>query len=119
MKHSIINSIKQCNRCTLCKSLPTNNKAGMCHLAVAKQQFGIVPMDHVSIDHRSTENQKVLTVVDQFSTHAFSIHVSNEKAATTAKKLMDEIFTKFGFPKHIHSDNGSAFINSIMREPGA
>ena len=29
---------------------------------------------------------------------------------------MDDIFTKFGFPTHIHSDNGSAFINSIMGE---
>ena len=44
----------------------------------------------------------------------FFIHVSNEKAATTVKKVMDEIFTKFGFINHIHSDN--AFINSIMRE---
>ena len=88
----------------------------MSHLAVAKHQFDIVDMDHVSIDHQSTGNQKVLTVVDQFTKYAFFIHVSNEKAATTAKKLMDEIFTKFGFPNHIHSDNGSAFRNSIMRE---
>ena len=116
MKHSIINYIKQCNRCTLRKSLPANNNAGMGHLAVAKHPFDIVAMDHVSIDHRSTGTQKVLTVVDQFTKYAFFIHVSNEKAATTAKKLMDEIFTKFGFPNHIHSDNGSAFINSIMRE---
>ena len=116
MKHSITNSIKQCNRCTLRKSLPANNKAGMGHLAVAKHQFDIVTMNHVSIDHRSTGNQKVLTVVDQFTKYAFFIYVSNEKAAPIAKKWMDEIFTKFGFPNHIHSDNGSAFINSIMRE---
>ena len=29
---------------------------------------------------------------------------------------MDEMFTKFGFPNDIHSDNGSAFINMIMRK---
>ena len=116
MNHSIINSIKQCNMCTLRKRLQANNKAGMGHLAVEKHPFYIVATDHVSIDHRSTGNQKVLTVVDQFTKYAFFIHVSNEKATTTAKKLMDEIFTKFCFPTHIQNDNGSAFINSIMRE---
>ena len=64
MKHSIINSIKQCNRCTFRKSLPANNKAGMGNLAAAKHPFDIVAMDHVSIDHRSTGNQKVITVLD-------------------------------------------------------
>ena len=76
MKHSIINSIKQCNRFTLRKSLPANNTAGMGHLAVAKHPFDIVTRDHVSIDHRSTGNQKVLTVVDQFTKYEFFIHVS-------------------------------------------
>ena len=50
----------------------------MGHLAVAKHPFNIVAMDHVSIDHLSTGNQKVLTVVDQFTKYAFFIHVSNE-----------------------------------------
>ena len=63
MKHSIINYIKQCNRYTLRKRLPANNKAEMGHLAVPKHPFDIVAMDHVSIDHRSTGNQKVLTVL--------------------------------------------------------
>ena len=124
MKHSIINSIKQCNRCILRKSLPANNKAGMGHLAVAKHPFDIVAMDHVSIDHRSTGNQKVLTVVDQFTKYAFFIHVSNEKAATTAKKLMDEIFTKFGFPNKysqrqwlcIHKLNHERVNNNVQNE---
>ena len=97
MKHSIINSIKQCNRCTLRKSLPVNNKTGMGHLAVAKHPFDIVTMDHVSIDDGSTGNQKVLTVVDQFTKYAFFIHLSNEKAAPIAKKLMDEIFHEIWF----------------------
>ena len=64
MKHSIINYIKQCNRCTLRKSFHAINEAGMGHLAVAKHPFDIVARDYVSIDHRSTGTQKVLTVVD-------------------------------------------------------
>ena len=60
-------------------------------------------MDHVPIYHRATGNQKLLTVVDQFTKYAFFIHGSNEKAATTAKKVKDGIFTKFGCPNHIHT----------------
>ena len=71
MKRSIINSFKQCNRCTLRKSLPANNKAGMGHLAVAKHPFDIVAMDHVSIDNQSTRTQKVITVVDQLTKYEF------------------------------------------------
>ena len=62
----------------------------MSHLAVAKHSFDIVAMYHVSIGHRYTGNQKVLTVVDQSPKYEFFIHVSNEKAATTANKLMEK-----------------------------
>ena len=69
----------------------------MGHLDIAQHPFDIVAMDHVSVYHRATGNQKVLIVVNQLTKYAFFIHVSNEKAATTAKKLMDEIFTKFSY----------------------
>ncbi len=116
MRSHIIEAIKQCNRCTLRKTLPAKNKTSMGHLATARHPMDIICVDHVSIDHRATGTQKVLTVVDQFSKYAFFIHVNNEKASTTAKKLMDEIFTKYGFPNCIHSDNGTAFVNSVMKE---
>ena len=55
-------------------------------------------------------------MVDHFTKYAFLIHVNNERATTTEKKLMKEIFLQFSFPNSIHSDNGSAFVNSVMKE---
>ena len=67
MKHSIINSIKQCDRYTLRKSLPANNKAGMGHLAVC--QASIWHSCHGPCFYRPSiyrKSEKFLTVVDQF-----------------------------------------------------
>ena len=116
MRRNITDAVKQCRRCTLRKTLPAKNRTEMGHLMVAKHPFDILLMDHVSIDHRSTGTQKVLTVVDQFTKYAFFLHVTNEKAATTADKLMKEVFTKYGFCNTIHSDSGSAFVNKILKE---
>ena len=116
MRMSIVEAVKMCNRCTLRKTLPAKNRTTMGHLRVPEHPFDIVSMDHVSIDNRATGTHKVLTVVDHFTKYAFLLHVNNERANTTAKKLMEEVFLKFSFPNFIHSDNGSAFVNSVMKE---
>lgn len=116
MRNDIVDAIQKCNRCTLRKTLPAKNKTAMGHLMTARHPFDIISMDHVSIDHRATGKQKVLTVVDQFTKYAFFIHVTNETAHTTAKKLMSEVFTKYGFCNTIHSDNGPAFVNTVLKE---
>ena len=64
----------------------------------------------------TTGTQKVLTVVDDFTKYAFLIHMNNERATTTAKKLMEEMLLQFSFPNSIHSDNGLTFVNSVMKE---
>ena len=116
MMMSIVEDVKKCNRCALRKTLPANNKTSMGHLRIPKHPFDIVSMEHVSIDNRATGTQKILTVVDHFTKYAFLIHVNNERATTTAKKLMEDIFLQFSFPKSIHNDNGSAFVNYVMKE---
>ena len=112
MGMSIVEDMKKCNRC----ALPAKNKMSMGHLRIPKHPFDIVSMDQVSIDNRATGTQKVLTVVDNSTKYTFLIHVNNERASTTAIKLMEEIFLQFSFPNSIHSDNGSAFVNSVMKQ---
>ena len=109
-------AVKRCNRCALRKTLPAKIKTSMGHLRIPKHSFDIMSMDHVSIDNRTTGTQKVLTVVDHFTKYAFLIHENNERATTTAKKMIEKIFLQFSFPNSIHIDNGSAFVNSVMKE---
>ena len=88
----------------------------MGHLRISKNPFDIVYMDHVSCDNRATGTQKVLTVVDNFVKYDFLIHVHNERASTTAKRLMEEIFIQFSFSNSIHIDKASALVNSVMKD---
>ena len=58
----------------------------------------------------------VLTVLDVFSKFAFAIPIKNKKATTIASKLHKHIFSIFGSPERLHSDNGLEFCNAILEE---
>jgi hypothetical protein len=57
----------------------------------------------------------VLTVIDAFSKFALAIPVKNKLAKTIASKLFKHVFSKFGYPDYLHSDNGSEFCNDILK----
>ncbi|MGZ6453674.1 MAG: reverse transcriptase domain-containing protein [Bdellovibrio sp.] len=56
----------------------------------------------------------VLTVIDVFSKFAFAIPIKNKKATTIASKLHKHVFSIFGAPERLHSDNGKEFCNEIL-----
>ena len=58
----------------------------------------------------------VLTVIDVFSKFAFAIPIKNKKASTVAAKLHKHVFSQFGDPQRLHSDNGLEFCNAIIEE---
>ena len=78
-------------------------------------------MDQVAIDHFTlnavTEEgyAAVLLMVDICTGFVFLRPVKDYTAAEALRALM-EVFTMFGFPKRIQSDNGTAFVNDMMKE---
>ena len=52
----------------------------------------------------------------EFTKFIFIIPVRNLKDKTTTDVIIKIVFHKFGYPKTIHSDNGSSFRNRIMDE---
>jgi hypothetical protein len=56
----------------------------------------------------------VLTVIDVFSKFALAIPIKNKKATTVAAKLHKHVFSVFGDPERLHSDNGLEFCNTIL-----
>ena len=56
----------------------------------------------------------VLTVIDVFSKFAFAIPIKNKKATTVAAKLNKHVFSTFGDPERLHSDNGLEFCNAVL-----
>jgi transposase InsO family protein len=61
-------------------------------------------------------NRYLLTVIDGFSKYSFAIPLKNKTAKAVASKLYKHVFSQFGYPKRLHSDNGTEFCNSVLEE---
>jgi len=79
------------------------------------------PWQRVSIDitgphPRSTKgNVYILTLVDHFSKWGEVLPIPNHTAATVAKVLVTHVFSRFGAPEQILSDQGSEFQSELFQ----
>jgi Chromo (CHRromatin Organisation MOdifier) domain/Integrase zinc binding domain/Integrase core domain len=79
------------------------------------------PFDHVAVDlagplptsHRG--NNYLVLLVD-IHTRFVCLRAVQDKRMQTISMSLFEIFTAFGFPKIIQSDNGTEFVNEAMKE---
>ncbi len=60
-------------------------------------------------------NKYVLTVVDSFTKWSRAIPIPNKKMETIAKALWRNVFSLFGMPNRIHHDQGTEFVNGILK----
>ena len=60
--------------------------------------------------------EKILVITDQFSRYAQAIPTRNETAKTTARVLFDKYIVHYGFPVHIHNDQGANFESNLIKE---
>ena len=73
------------------------------------------PMERIAVDILGelpvTErgNKYVLVVSDYFTKWTESYPMGNMEAATVAKLLVEQLFSRFGIPDQIHSDQGHQF----------
>ena len=78
------------------------------------------PMDSISLDHcgpfprTKNGNEYILVAVDRCSRFCWISAVKDVSAATTASSLF-HLFSTFGFPKVMVSDNGTAFVNKVIQ----
>ena len=87
------------------------------------QPIGVgMPFEVLSIDitgpHPKSNkgNVYILTAMDQFSKFAFAFPIRNQEAVTVARVLMDQVFSYFGTPLRILSDQGKNFESSLFKE---
>ena len=75
------------------------------------------PWDFIAIDFFSLKSAKVslLVVVDYFSRHA-SVRLMPETGAEAVCDQLENLFTTFGYPACIRSDNGPPFQSASMSE---
>ena len=78
------------------------------------------PMDVVAVDTAHSfpttprGNNVLLVVVCVFTRFVFLRALPNNSAVSVAMALL-HIFLDFGFPRIIQSDNGTEFVNSVIK----
>ena len=109
-----------CARCPVCgpiKSQPLV-KVPMQYVATPSTPFHTIHLDHKTPGVRSGTFSHILVCVCALTRYVCYIPVSDLSGATTFRALLNGVFSIFGYPRVMISDNGTAFVNSLMTEMG-
>ena len=71
-------------------------------------------IDFTKVDVAKGGKENVLVLTDAFSKYSQVFIMSNQKALSVAKLLVDKWFSIYGIPSRIHSDQGRSFNNKII-----
>ena len=72
-------------------------------------------VDFTEIKPARYGNKYLLVFIDTFSGWVEAFLTKAEMANVVAKKILEEIFPRFGIPKVIGSDNGPAFVAQVSQ----
>lgn len=97
--------------------IQNNTRVGELSSGVATRPFERIFINHVSQFPRSTKhNNYILTIVDAFTKYVLLIPVKNTKSLTTVNALTTHVFSLFGFPKYLVSDNVPHFCSQQIED---
>jgi hypothetical protein len=79
----------------------------------------VIHVDHKGVLPRSDSYSNILVVTDALTRFTLYIPVPDTTAETTLKTLMARVFSVFGFPLTIITDNGPCFKSDMMKHMAA
>ena len=116
MRSSIIDFIQRCADCSRNKSQPLQGKAPLQPIQVS-EPFVFWALDYMGpLQETSSGNKHILVVMDHFTKWCEAFATKDQKAKTVAKILVSRLFSRFGPPTVIHSDQGKNFSSILMHE---
>lgn len=116
MKSDIRLYIRSCQVCQKFKFAHTK-KAGLLQSVSASAPGEMWGIDLIGPLPASTQgNTQCLVVVDYFSRWVELFALRRATARAIAAILTKDVFSRFGFPKYILSDNGPQFVSDLFRE---
>ena len=59
---------------------------------------------------------RMLTVLDEYSRECLAIKVARKLKSDDVLEILTELFTRYGPPTHIRSDNGAEFTANVVRD---
>ncbi|XP_076848812.1 uncharacterized protein LOC143496528 [Brachyhypopomus gauderio] len=115
MANDIKRWCQQCERCTLAKPPHKQLRAPMGHL-LASRPNEVVAIDFTFLEPARDGTEQVLVITDVFSKFTQVIPTRDQRAPTVARVLVQHWFYRFGVPARLHSDCGSSFESSLVRQ---
>lgn len=80
------------------------------------RSFQCVAVDLVEYKSMSEGNRYILSVIDHLTRFVILIAIKNKEATTIARNLVERVFSVFGPPETLHSDQGLEFENRLVKE---
>ncbi|CAF4531871.1 unnamed protein product [Rotaria sp. Silwood2] len=115
MRKYIFNYIAACQACQQFKynNAPTSNPMQM-HLV--NEPWHTIGMDIMGTLPTTTRQKRfLLVVVDYFTRWIELFPMKSTTSNDIANILTNEIFSRYGLPKHIVSDNGPQFVSNLFK----
>lgn len=116
MRKYILDYTKSCPDCQ--KYKVTNLKpAGLLQTPVMSQRFETISIDLFGpLPETKTGERWILIIEDTATKWVELFPLVQASADACARKLIDEIFLRYGVPRKMISDNGTQFVSSIMQK---
>ena len=113
---SVQTFIHNCHACAQRKIATHNNKAPTQHIEVG-EPFTFWAMDYMGpLPETARGNRHILVMMDHFSKWCEAFPTKDQKASTVANILLHKVFSRFGPPTVLHSDQGANFESNLMHE---
>ena len=112
-----LEDIKQMTaRCATCSKIkPSFFKGQNSHLIKATKSWERLSVDFKGPLPTSSRNRYILSITDEYSRFPFAFP-RPDMCSSTIKKCFTELFTTFGLPAFVHSDRGTSFMSSDLKD---
>ena len=116
MTQQITAFVKNCFTCAQYK-LDSTHKQAPLHPIEVNEPFIFWAMDYMGpLPETSRGNKHLLVLMDHFTKWCEVFPTRDQKAHTVAEILVSKVFSRFGPPTVLHSDQGRNFESNVMQE---
>ena len=115
MSTDVRTHIEGCLSCPHRKSSHRPSKLPFGHRPVTRA-LQCVALDLVEYKGLSQENRFILSVIDHLTRFVIMIPIKDRAARTIVRHLIERVFSVFGPPEPLHSDQGKEFENELVKE---
>ena len=116
MAAQITDFVKSCVVCAQSKLDPNHRKAPLQSIEV-NEPFVFWAMDYMGpIQETARGNKHLLVMMDHFTKWCEVFPTKDQQASTVAKILVSRVFSRFGPPSVLHSDQGRNFESNLMQD---